>query len=108
MSMSLNVVQEVCLGPVDLVPPGEGRSFRVNGEVIAVFRQRSGALHAVENQCPHAGGPLSEGITGGCTVVCPMHSWKFDLESGACLNDPAYRLRTFPVREADGVMLVSV
>ena len=108
MSVSLNVVQEISLGPVELIPLGEGRSFRVRGEVIAVFRGRGGELHAVENRCPHAGGPLSEGITGGCTVICPMHSWKFDLETGACLNDPEYRLRTFPVREEGGSMVVSL
>lgn len=107
-SMSVNGVREVCLGAVEAIPPGEGRSFRVNGEVIAVFRERSGKLHAVENRCPHAGGPLAEGISGGCTVICPMHAWKFDLESGACLNDPSYTLRTFPIREEGGALLIAV
>ena len=34
-------------------------------------------------QCPHQGGPLCDGIVTGSSVVCPLHAWKIDLESGA-------------------------
>jgi nitrite reductase (NADH) small subunit len=49
---------EVTLGPVDLIPAGEGRNFDVAGQRIAVFRSRSGHVFAVQAACPHKGGPL--------------------------------------------------
>lgn len=101
-------VCDVSLGPVDLVPAGEGRSFHVGLLRVAVFRQRDGALYAVQAECPHQKGPLAEGLAGGGTVICPMHSWKFDLASGACLNDPAHRLQTYPIREEDGWLVLSL
>jgi nitrite reductase (NADH) small subunit len=99
--------QEVCLGPVDRIPPGEGRAFVVEDRVIAVFRQRDGAVYAADNACPHQAGPLAEGIIGACQVICPMHGWKFDLASGACLNDPEHCIRTYPTRLVDGQILVA-
>jgi nitrite reductase (NADH) small subunit len=101
-------VGEVELGPVDLVPPGEGRAFCLGGSSIAVFRQRDGAIYAVQNECPHQGGPLAEGMAGGGSVICPLHSRKFDLRTGACAQDPAHTLRTYPVRVEDGRLIVSV
>ena len=99
-------VRETCLGPVESLPVGEGRTFVVEGERVAVFRGRDGSVYAVQAECPHQRGPLAEGVTGGCTVVCPLHAWKFDLASGACLTDPAHRLRTYPVRMAHGQVYV--
>jgi len=104
----LESVRETCLGLVESLPVAEGRTFVVEGERIAVFRGRDGSVYAVQAQCPHQGGPLAEGVTGGCTVTCPLHSWKFDLASGACLNDPEHRLRTYPVRLAEGLVYVSL
>ncbi|MBW2421912.1 MAG: Rieske 2Fe-2S domain-containing protein, partial [Deltaproteobacteria bacterium] len=36
----------------------------------------------MENRCPHAGDPLSEGIVEGSTVMCRAHGWKFDIRTG--------------------------
>jgi len=99
---------EVCLGDVESVPLGEGRAFCVNGLSVAVFRPRDGSLYAVQAECPHQGGPLAEGIVGGCSVICPLHSWKFDLATGACTQDPSQRLRTFPIRQAGGRLLLTI
>lgn len=98
---------DVYLGDVDSIPAGEGRAFRLPDRVVAVFRLRDGALYAVDNACPHQGGPLAEGVAGGCSVVCPLHSYRFDLETGACLNAPELRVRTYPVREVDGRLYLS-
>lgn len=99
---------DVTVGAVSDVPPGEGRSFVVAGHRIAVFRGRDGSLRAVQAECPHEGGPLAEGVAGGCTVICPLHSWKFDLNTGACLNDLAHRLRTYPVRDEGGYLVITL
>jgi len=93
------------LGPVDAVPIGEGRAYSIDGLTIAVFRPRDGRLYALENRCPHRGGPLADGIVGVGTVICPLHGWKFELASGRCLNDAA-TVRNYPVVLVDGRMLL--
>jgi nitrite reductase (NADH) small subunit len=71
------------LGSAAAIPVGQGRCYIVNGQEIAVFRQRDGRMFACENRCPHRGGPLSEGIVGGGRVICPLHARQFDLQTGA-------------------------
>jgi nitrite reductase (NADH) small subunit len=92
---------------VDFVPPGEGRAFVVNETTIAVFRQRDGRLFATDNTCPHRGGPLADGVAGGGKVICPLHAWKFDLETGHCLGEDV-AIRTYPVRVVGGRIVVEV
>ena len=95
------------LGPVDEVPVGEGRSFAVAGEQVAVFRLRDGGLRATHAVCPHAGGPLADGQTDGAKVVCPLHGYGFSLADGACVNG-GFTVRVFAVREEAGELVVEV
>jgi nitrite reductase/ring-hydroxylating ferredoxin subunit len=74
---------------------------------IAVFRL-DGGFAAVENSCPHAGGPLAEGTVEDGIVECPWHCWRFDLRTGACRHSPMHRLRTYSLREVAGVVEVAV
>ena len=85
---------EMTLAPVGAIPEGEGRTFVIGGERVAVFRMRDGRVFAVQGECPHRGGPLADGLTGGSTLVCPLHAWKFDLETGQALNGEC-TLKTF-------------
>jgi nitrite reductase (NADH) small subunit len=95
------------LGSVEKVPRGQGFCFIVAGREIAVFRQRDGRLFATQNRCPHKQGPLSEGIIGAGKVICPLHAHKFDLSCGEG-PDPKECLRTYPVREEKGEILIGV
>lgn len=97
---------EVILAPLVAIPPGEGREFEVACERIAVFRTRNGRVFAVQAHCPHKAGPLADGLLGGSTLVCPLHSWKFDLSTGEALNGDC-GLKTYPVRldEANRIVL---
>lgn len=54
-------------------PLREGRSVRLRELTVAVFNMGDRFL-AVENRCPHQGGPLADGIVGGTTVTCPLHN----------------------------------
>ena len=89
------------LGSVDKIPLGQGRTYIVDGQEIAVFRQRDGKLFATQNRCPHKNGPLSEGIVGANKVVCPLHAHKFDLASGAG-SEPGECVKVYQVVEIDG------
>ena len=70
------------LGHIDQIPVGEGRAFGVDGVQIAVFRLRSGAVHAVSAVCPHKGGPIADGQIDGSIVLCPLHMNAFELSTG--------------------------
>lgn len=100
----------VNLGPVERIPPGEGRTFTIGGLRVAVFRTREGALHATQADCPHRQGPLADGLLGGGVLVCPLHARKWTVATGAPVagNDcPA--LVTYPVaRSAGGDVLLEL
>jgi nitrite reductase (NADH) small subunit len=93
------------VGMVDDVPPGEGRTFVVAGEQVAVFRLRDGSLHATQAVCPHAGGPLADGLTDVNVLVCPLHQYAYRWSDGASTNGGG-PIRTYPVRERDGYLVV--
>jgi nitrite reductase (NADH) small subunit len=95
------------LGPVDQVPPGEGREFEVAGRRIAVFRLRSGWVAATDAACPHRGGPLADGIVGMNSVVCPLHGRRFALAGGEAGDDDC-RLVAHPARVEEGEIVVDL
>jgi nitrite reductase (NADH) small subunit len=95
------------VGPVEDVPPGEGRAFVAGGAQIAVFRLRDGSLHATQAACPHAGGPLADGQTDVNVLVCPLHQYAFRWSDGTSPGG-ASPVRMFPVRERDGYLVVDV
>lgn len=77
--------------------PG-GKSIEVGGRSIAIFKH-DGTYFAVENECPHKGGFLAEGIVEGDEVICPLHAARFNLRTGAVTAPPARQgVQTFPVR----------
>ncbi|HLY10536.1 MAG TPA: Rieske 2Fe-2S domain-containing protein [Planctomycetota bacterium] len=97
----------VNLGRLEKVPLGQGFPFRIGALDIAVFRQRDGSLFATESRCPHKNGPLSDGLVGGGSVICPLHTKKFDLASGRG-PDPSLCLKTYPVRQVQGEILLGL
>jgi nitrite reductase (NADH) small subunit len=93
----------------DNIPLREGRCVEIAGRQVAIFHTGQGFI-AVENRCPHRGGPLADGIVNGATVVCPLHAWKFDLLSGVSTNHPeaSSGLVTFATRVDDGIVCVEL
>ncbi len=75
---------------------GSGKTIEIGQRQIALFNV-GGTFYAVENTCCHRGGPVGDGDVVGTVVSCPWHGWCFDLDSGACLNSPGDRLRTYDV-----------
>ncbi|MDQ3548832.1 MAG: Rieske 2Fe-2S domain-containing protein, partial [Chloroflexota bacterium] len=94
------------LGSAELV---EGVPVVVEvGRVPVLLLRRDGAIHAVQDWCPHAGGPLSQGTFDGDVVECPWHQSRFCLADGAPLQGPAsVPLRTFKVREEASRILIT-
>ncbi|KHO47360.1 MAG: ferredoxin subunit of nitrite reductase and ring-hydroxylating dioxygenase [archaeon GW2011_AR5] len=63
------------------VKPGHGKTVEANGLRIALFNV-DGTFHAMDNTCPHRGGPLGEGMLDNGNVICPWHGWQFDVTTG--------------------------
>lgn len=94
-------------GPVGRIPLGEGRTVAVGDEEVAIFRTRRGDVCAVQATCPHRGGPLADGIVGGSRIVCPLHSYAFELATGEPVRDDCPALRTYRVTvDEQGMILV--
>src|SRR5579864_5462212 len=90
------------------IPSRQGRAVTIDGKDLAIFNV-NGRFLAVDNRCPHKGGPLSDGIVAGTTVVCPLHGWRFDLESGLAARATAPACVTvFPTRVEDGIIFVDL
>ncbi len=90
------------------IPSRQGRAVMVGGKELAIFNL-NGRFLTIDNRCPHKGGPLSDGIVAGTTVVCPLHGWRFDLESGLAVRATAPACVTsFPTRVEDGIIFVDV
>lgn len=99
---------EVTLGSLSAIPPGEGRTFSVGARRIAVFRGRDGAVFATQAECPHKNGPLADGLLGSGTLICPLHSLKFDLTTGQAINGDC-SLETYPLRLSEqGQVIVTL
>ena len=86
----------VSAGRLEALPVDRPILVERDGHRIAVIR-RGDAVHAVDDSCPHAGGPLSEGTVNDGTLVCPYHGWVWDVATGACrapardVRVPVYR-----------------
>ena len=75
----------------------EGKSIIVKdnkGGEIALFKLND-QIFALENVCPHMGGPLGEGDIENCIVTCPWHGWQFDIRTGNSENMPEKMLKKF-------------
>jgi nitrite reductase/ring-hydroxylating ferredoxin subunit len=70
------------------LPAGKAKQVTLNGKAIGLFNV-GGTVYAIDDTCPHRGGPLWEGDLEGTEVSCPWHGARFDLTSGAHLCPPA-------------------
>ena len=88
------------------VAPGGGLCVEAAGKQIALFNV-GGTFYAVDNTCPHRGGPLAEGELEGATVTCPWHAWQFDLTTGESLTDDS-KVDRYEVKVEGDAVLVAV
>jgi nitrite reductase (NADH) small subunit len=88
------------IGSLDNIPVQGARRlcFSHRGRPIAVFRTGEDRVFALIDECPHRGGPLSEGIVSGDTVTCPLHNWTIELTVGRALAPDEGGTPTLPVR----------
>lgn len=89
------------------IPEGEGRTFEVGDQEVAVFNV-GGRFFAIDNTCKHQGGPLGEGELAGTVVTCPWHEWTYDVTTGESPDDPDCAVPCFRIRVDGDDILVAV
>lgn len=95
------------VAPVAAFLEGTGLVTTVNGRPVAVFNV-GGRFYAIDNTCPHRGGPLGEGELEGAVVTCPWHGWTWDVTTGTNTRNAAVTVACFPVTIEDGHVVVEI
>lgn len=96
------------IGKLSDIPMRGARRVIVEHVDIAVFRTQNNDVFAIEDKCPHDGGPLSQGIVHGDCVTCPLHNWVISLRDGNVQGIDEGQTRKFPVREQFKRLLLGV
>lgn len=89
------------------LPQGEGMVIEVDGKDLALFNVE-GVFYALDNTCPHRGGPLGEGFLEGTVVTCPWHGWKFDVTTGRSPVNPQVGVSCYTVKVEGEDILVEL
>ena len=89
------------------IDEGASKIVSVEGLEVALFKIQ-GRIYAIDNICPHRGGPLGEGSLEGSIVTCPWHAWQFDVTNGACKTVPESRQRRYSVKLQGNDILLEV
>jgi len=108
MDTLLDTTDWLDIGALDAVPRQGARTVVTGSGTIAVFRSLDDAVFALDDRCPHKGGPLSQGIVHGHSVTCPLHNWIIDLDTGAAAEPDEGCVRRIPVRVEAGRILLAV
>lgn len=110
--MDGHVPQDAIWADVCAVEDIPRRGARVVGTTVhgdvALFRTLDDAVFALEDRCPHKGGPLSQGIVHGHAVTCPLHNWVIGLEDGEAQAPDKGCVRRIPVRVEGARVLLAL
>lgn len=87
----------VTVARVTDLAPGQGKVVAVSGHAVALFNA-GGTFYALDNTCPHRGGPLGEGTLEADAVTCPWHNWSFSLKTGEHVATSKIKVFCYPVR----------
>ena len=101
-------VNWIAIGDISDIPLRGARCVKTPEGKVAVFRTAENEVFAIEDHCPHKGGPLSQGIVHGTSVTCPLHNWVISLESGEALGADEGQVRTIPVRNKNGALSIAL
>ena len=95
------------IGTLDDLPLRGSRCVQTPTGKVGIFRTADDRVFAIRNECPHKGGPLTEGIVHGHSVTCPLHNWVISLETGQAQGADEGAVETIPVRlEGERVLLL--
>lgn len=96
------------VGQLNEIPKLGARVVRTAHGNIAVFRTANDGVFALDDKCPHKGGPLSQGIVFDNRVSCPLHNWVIDLEQGCAVGPDVGCTRKHDVKVEGGRVLLQL
>jgi nitrite reductase (NADH) small subunit len=97
---------KVC--PLEEIPPLGARVVKTARGDVAVFRNAADEVFAVDDRCPHKGGPLSQGIVAGSRVTCPLHGMHVALDSGEAVAPDKGCTHRYAARVDNGSVLINL
>lgn len=100
--------QWVEVGRLEDIPRLGARVVDTPSGRIAVFRTADDEVFALQDRCPHRGGPLSQGIVHGRRVTCPLHDWTIGLDDGEAVGPDEGCVPRHPVRVDSGRILLGL
>jgi nitrite reductase/ring-hydroxylating ferredoxin subunit len=89
------------VGALSGLADGEMSQFARQNDAFVVCRIGQ-EVFVLDDECPHAGGPLSMGNFSPPLLICPWHAWEFDCRSGQCVHSSKAALKRYPVELRDG------
>ncbi|MDD2832745.1 MAG: nitrite reductase small subunit NirD [Methylotenera sp.] len=98
----------VKIAAIDDIPRLGARVLRREEAEIGIFRLEDDRIFAINNACPHKGGPLSQGIVYGDKVACPLHSWKISLVDGKAEEPDMGETACFNTKVEDGYVYLEL
>ncbi|RJG02998.1 Rieske (2Fe-2S) protein [Noviherbaspirillum sedimenti] len=99
--------RQIPVGTVGELAPGQRKLVFIEGRSLVLFNI-GGAIRAIDNSCPHNGASLASGKLDGNMLSCPAHGLRFDLTTGCTPGANPLCLTSFPLREADGKLLIEL
>jgi nitrite reductase/ring-hydroxylating ferredoxin subunit len=104
----VQALEYVTVADVADIPPGQLRLVTTGSRWYALANV-GGRFYALDNNCPHNGGPLAKGTLDGSVLQCPWHGWRWDVTNGKnCWPGSAWRAARLPVRITDGAIQLPV
>jgi nitrite reductase (NADH) small subunit len=94
------------IGALGDIPERGARVVKTHVGCIAVFRTLDDDVFAIDDACPHKGGPLSEGIVHGKSVTCPLHNMVVRLDTGLAQGADTGAVNTYPIKVVSGRILL--
>jgi nitrite reductase/ring-hydroxylating ferredoxin subunit len=67
-----------------------------------------GEVFALAAKCPHAGGDLSLGWCDNEKIVCPVHRYSYDLQTGKGSKGQNDFINTYPVKIIDEEFYIGI
>ena len=89
------------------VPQGSGKTVRAGEIALALFNE-DGEFFAIGDTCPHQGASLGEGLLHEGRVICPWHSWVFEIRTGQCAHVPQIGVSSYPTRRSGDAIEVEL
>lgn len=84
------------------------KSITILGRKVGIIKKLNSEFYAIEVGCKHQGADITRGHISGDVATCPRHGWKYNLETGECLNQNVSKLKKYGLKiEGDVIMITS-